>query len=165
MSRRHEKFTYSYGIRTAPEQWHFGWNGKPIRLDSETRSEVAALMLAGEEEKAAAVLKRLLRKQEKEESYICIGFWSSDGREYYFTQDLRCKRNDLKEKLYSYKEWKRYIKERSCRLSTHSVQTGYLAPDGKMTGEQEEYLGEEISLKRPCIVRLVKPMEDRVFQF
>lgn len=65
MARKHEKFSYNYGWRTAPEQWNFYWNNKLIQLDHNTRSEVALLMLSGKETEAEAILKRLLRKQEK----------------------------------------------------------------------------------------------------
>ena len=90
MARKHDKFTYSYGWRMAPEQWNFYWNNKPIHLDNNTRSTVACLMLSGKETEAEAILKRELRKQEKEESYICIGFFGKNSRQFYFTQQLRC---------------------------------------------------------------------------
>lgn len=165
MARKHENFTYSYGWRTAPEQWYFGWNGKPIQLDYETRSQVAQLMLAGRETEAEAILKRLLRKQEKEESYICIGFFGVDSSQYYFAQQLRCRRNDLQEKLNSYKEWKRYIQARDCVLSTCAVTSGYMLPNGKMTNGTEEDSKDRVDLSRPLIIRLVKSAEDKVFQF
>ena len=164
MARKHEKFTYSYGWKLAPEQWYFGWNGKPIQLDASTRSQVAMLMISGKETEAEAILKRLLRKQEKEDSYICIGFYTEDGKDYYFTQDLKCRRDNLQDKLYAFKEWKRYIEAREGCLSTHTVTTGYLAPDGKMTEGKEEAPHNRIDLKKPCIIRLVKPMEAKVFQ-
>ena len=165
MARKHERFTYSYGWKTAPEQWHFGWNGKPIQLDASTRSQVAMLMIAGKETEAEAILKRLLRKQEKEDSFVCIGFYTEDGKDYYFTQDLKCRRDNLQDKLYAFKEWKRYIEARDCSLSTHTVTTGYLAPDGRMTEGKEEIPQNRIDLKKPCIIRLVKPMEAKVFQY
>lgn len=165
MARKHEKFTYSYGWRTAPEQWRFQWYGKQIQLDVDTRSQVAMLMLEGRETEAEAILKRLLRKQEKAESYICIGFYTEDGKEYYFTQTLQCRMDDFRYKIYAFKEWKRYIKERDCLLSAYQVTTGYLMSNGKMTEGKEEKQQSKIDLKKPCTIRLVKPIEERVFQF
>lgn len=165
MARKHDKFSYSYMWRLAPEQWNFYWNNKLIQLDNNTRSQVACLMLEGKETEAEAILKRLLRKQEKEDSYICIGFYGVDNSQYYFTQQLKCRRNNLQEKLYSYKEWKRYIQSKDCDLSTHTVTSGYLTPDGKMTEGKTEETHNKIDLKKPCIIKLVKPLESRVFQF
>lgn len=165
MARKHDKFTYSYGWRTAPEQWNFYWNDKLIRLDNDTRSTIACFMLSGKEAEAEAILKRLLRKQEKEENYICISFYRANSTQYYFTQQLRCISNHLQEKLYAYKEWKRYIKSKNCVLSTHTVTSGYLMPDGKMTEEKTEEIHNKIDLKRPVTIRLIKAKKDKIFQF
>ena len=165
MSRKHEKFTYNYGWRTAPEQWNFYWNNKLIQLDSDTRSRVACLMLDGNESEAEAILKRLLREQEKEESYICIGFFGVKSDQYYFTQQLKCRRNDLQGKLHSYKEWKSFIQSKDCDLSTHTVTSGYLTPEGKMTEGKTEEIHNKIDLNKPVIIRLIKAKKDRIFQF
>lgn len=165
MSRKHDKFSYNYGWKTAPEQWNFYWNDKLINLDSDIRSQVACLMLSGKETEAEAILKRLLRKQEKEESYICIGFSGVKSDQYYFTQQLKCRRNNLQGKLYAYKEWKHYIQSKDCDLSTHIVTSGYLTPDGKMTEGKTEETHNMVDLKRPVIIRLIKAKESRVFQF
>ena len=122
-------------------------------------------MLSGKEAEAEAILKRLLRKQEKEENYICISFYRANSTQYYFTQQLRCISNHLQEKLYAYKEWKRYIKSKNCVLSTHTVTSGYLMPDGKMTEEKTEEIHNKIDLKRPVTIRLIKAKEDKIFQF
>lgn len=103
MARKHDKFSYNYGWRTAPEQWNFYWNNKLIRLDHNTRSGVALLMLSGKETEAEAILKRLLRKQEKEDRYICIGFFCVNSNQYYFTQALKCSRNDMQGKFFPIK--------------------------------------------------------------
>lgn len=164
MARKHDKFSYNYGWRTAPEQWNFYWNNKLIRLDHNTRSEVALLMLSGKETEAEAILKRLLRKQEKEDSYICIGFFGVNSNQYYFTQQLKCSRNDMQGKLYSYKEWKHYIQSKDCDLSTYEVTSGYFIPNGKMTGKKEE-VHNKIDLNRPVFIRLIRAEQDKVFQF
>ena len=165
MARKHDKFTYLHGWKTAPEQWSFYWNNKPIHLDNNTQSTVACLMLSGKEKEAEAILKRELRKQEKEENYICIGFFGKNSRQFYFTQQLRCRRNNLQEKLYSYKEWKHYIEMRDCDLALSTVTSGHMQADGKMSEGKAEKSKNIVDLNRPCIIKLVKPMESRVFQF
>lgn len=164
MARKHDKFSYSYGWKTAPEQWSFYWNGKLIQLDSDTRSQVALLMLSGKEADADAILKRLLRKQEKEDSDICIGFYAENSNQYYFTLQLKCSKNDMQGKLYSYKEWKHYIQSKNCYLSTHEVTSGYFIPNGKEPKEKKE-AQDKIDLNRPVIIRLVKAKQDKIFQF
>lgn len=165
MARKHEKFSYNYGWRTAPEQWSFFWNNKLIQIDDDTRSTIVCLMLAGKETEAEAILKRMLRKQEKEESYICIGFFGKNSRIFYFTRQLKCKRNNLQGKLYAYKEWKRYIQSKDGYLSTYTVTSGYLTPDGKMVKGKMEERHNKVDLDRPVIIRLVNAKEDMVFQF
>ena len=165
MARKHDRFSYSYGWRTAPEQWHFGWNGKPIRLDNETRSFIANLMIAGNNEAAEAVLKRMLRKQEREDSYyVTIGFHGEGNNQFYFTKQLFCKVNNLQEKLQIYKEWKRYILSKDCILSTHTVTSGYVTPDGVTAGKEEE-IQERVDISRPVTIRLFRPQEEMVFQY
>ena len=168
MSRKHDYFTYGYGLRCAPEQWGFAWNHKPIQLDSSTRSRIACLIIAGKKKEAMDELKRLLRKQEKEENYICYGFFGEgeNNRKYYFTQDLRCKKNaSLQEKLQAYKNWKGYIREKNCFLSNYVVTDSYLDASGKMVKRKEEEIQEKVNLNRPCIINLYVSDKEKIFQF
>lgn len=68
-------------------------------------------------------------------------------------------------KLHSYKEWKHYIQSKDYDLSTHTVTSGYLTPDGKMTEGRTEETHNLVDLKRPIVIRIVKAKENRVFQF
>lgn len=162
VARKHERFSYSYGWRTAPEQWRFALNGKQIQLDSNTRSQLAQLILQGNEIEAEAILKRLLRKQEKEESMICIGFFAENSNTYYFTQDLKCRRNDLQNKLFAYKKWKQYILDNDCYLSAYTLTSGHIIP-GETCKKYENQILEKIDLSRPIIIRLVKEPCDKMF--
>lgn len=164
MARKHEKFSYTHGLRYAQEQWNFYWNEKRIRLDSDTKNSIAAHMIKGEEVKAEAILKRLLRKQEKEESYICIGFVGEDKSKYYFTKQLKCKRNDLHGKLYAYKQFKKFLLKNNSEVLTQTIKSGYITPVGKEIENIKEYK-EKIDITKPCIVKLVKPMNEKIFQF
>ena len=157
MSRKHDKFTYSYGWKTAPEQWYFQWNNKPINLDYSTRTSIANLMIQGRKTEAMDILKRLLRKQEKETGYICIGFMGEKNNQFYFTQQLKCKSDNLMDKLYAYKEWKRYILSKNCTVSMYNQTQGYLKPDGSFEKYKEEEILEKIDINRPCTIRLHTP--------
>lgn len=70
MARRHEKFSYTYGWRTAPESYQFYLNGKLINLGCNTRNKLGYMCACGDIKKAEKELKRLLRKEEKRSS-IC----------------------------------------------------------------------------------------------
>ena len=137
---------------------------KRIRLDSDTRNSVVAHMIKGEEEKAETILKRLLRKQEREESYICIGFVGEDENKYYFTKQLKCKRNDLQGKLYAYKQFKNFLLKNNNEVLTPIIKSGYLTPFGQESVKEKEYK-EKVNITKPCIVKLVKPMNEKIFQF
>ena len=84
---------------------------------------------------------------------------------FYFTQQLKCKRNDLQGKLYAYKEWKHYIQSKDCDLSTYKVKSGCLTPNREMTDEKVKETHNKIDLNKPVIIRLVKAKENRIFQF
>lgn len=163
MSRKHEIFNYDYGIKLAPEQWSFYLNNKAIRLDNNTRSTLARLCIAGKVKEAEDVLKRLLRKEEKKvNDYICIGFFVKNSRRYYFSQDLKCHRNDLQSKLYAYKEWKRYIQKRNNTLQAATVTSGYITPDGISKGIKEDN-GDLIDITRGCIIKLMENKDNLLF--
>lgn len=162
MARKHEHFSYWYGMKCAPEQWHFYWNQHPIRLVSEDRSTVAGLMIAGREKEAEDVLKRLLRKQEKEATYVCIGFWAENSRQFYYTKDLKCRDDSLMDKLLAYKKFKSYVQSNGGVLSTHTIRSGFVVPEESEAVVMESY-EERINLNQPCKVRLYKPVEERVF--
>lgn len=157
MARKHEEFTYS-GYKYSPESFRFYMNGKYINLDAQSAHDIACMVISGRKKEAEDTLKRILRNAEKETNdYICIGFYGVNSDTYYFTQDLKCNKNNLQDKLHAYKEWKRYIKSKNCDLSTHTVTSGLLTPDGKMTKEREENVLDKVDLSRPCIIRLVNP--------
>lgn len=165
MSRKHENFTYDYGFRLAPEQWYFYLNGKGIKLDTNTRSSLAQLVLSGNVKKAEDELKRILRKEEKQPTIIrkCVGFYEKDSSEFYFTRDLSFDPNNLNEALYSYKEWKRYIESRGNTLETVSITTGYLDHNMKMTGGNEEKPKHVIDLTKGLLIRLTRNKDDVCF--
>ena len=108
MARKHEKFSYNYRWRTAPEQWNFFYNGKRIDLDTDTRNNLACLCISGKIKEAEDMLKRMLRKEEKQDRVQkhCIAFFEVDSDRFYYTQDLAYDKNDLHDALRCYKEWK-----------------------------------------------------------
>lgn len=166
MARRHENFAYDYGWRTAPEQWNFYLNGKRIRLDHQTRNNLACMCLSGKVKEAEDELKRLFRKEErKPDDYITFGFYGKDSIEFYYTRQLQAHRTDLAEKLRIYKEWKRYIKE-DCngRLQPFTVTTGYITPDGASKATEEDTSVLIDTDRRGIVIRFVENPENRMFR-
>lgn len=133
MARKHEKFAYDYGFRTAPEQWRFYLNEKYIPLDTQKQSDLGYMCMCGKIKEAEDELKRLLRAEEKKPRIVgkCICFFKKDSNEFYYTQQLRYNPNDIQDALRCYKEWKRYIKSKECILETgYKVTEGNFNPFG-----------------------------------
>lgn len=156
MSRKHEQFSYVYGLRYAPEQWSFYWNNKKVHLEHDTKTSLALLVIQGKAKEAEDILKRLLRKEEKEVCHsISYGFYGLDRREeYFFTRQLACSSNSgLLERLCVYKAWKQYLKERDAKVSSYCFSEYALEP-GKALEKEEKERMERVDLLRPCTVRL-----------
>lgn len=158
MARKHEKFSYNYGWRTAPEQWNFFYNGKRINLDNNTRDTLAYMCISGKVKEAEDILKRMLRKEEKQDRVQkhCIAFFEVNSDRFYYTQNLAYNKNDLHDALRCYKEWKQYILSKGCELKTEfKTVSGYITPDGHSNGKDitEHHL---IDLTRCHTVKLVE---------
>lgn len=167
MKRKHECFTYNYGFRTAPEQWNFFCNKKRINLDSEIRNKLACLCLAGKTKEAEDELKRLLRREEKEMEckYVTFAFFEKDSKNFFYTQDLMAKPNDLMDKLRIYKAWKEYIfkKNKGC-LQPFTVKTGYISPYRNKAVKTED-TSVEIDSHKCTTVRFVENKDNVMFAF
>ena len=156
MARKHESFSYDYGLKYAPEQWRFYYNGKYIPLDHETRNHLALLCISGRIKEAEDDLKRLLRAEEKlDNDYVTFGFFGDGGNEYYYTLQLIAQKTDLDEKLRIYKPWKNYIRKQ-CKgyLLPFKVTTGFITPFGEE--EKTKNRGVLIDLKRPISIDVRK---------
>lgn len=165
MKRKHENFSYDYGFRTAPEQWNFFCNEKKINLDSNTRTRLVCLCLAGKTKESEDELKRLLRKEEKELKckYVTFAFWGKDSDDFFYTSDLLANPNDIMDRLRIYKEWKHYIFERNKgRLQPFVVEIGYFSPYGNEAAKKED-TSVEIDIHRCRTIRLVENKDNILF--
>lgn len=157
MARKHDNLFKYGGYRYAPEQWGFSYNGKPLKLDPDTKSTLAQMIISGKKKEAKDILKRLLRKEEKKlNDLVTYGFYGKDSMEFYFTQSITAHKGNLAEKLRAYKEWKRYITEEcNGKLLLYEATTGYITPKG-LEMEQKEDKSIIIDFNRPgCTVRLI----------
>ena len=153
---KHEiNITYS-GYKYAPESFTFYVNGKVYApRHSQAAHNLAMLIIQGKEKEARDEIKRDIRRSYKEPEYITIGFFEegNTGR-YFFTRQLRARRDDLKQKLYIYKEWKHYIESKNCILNTYEVKAGEFIP-GKPAATHTQVIEEKADLKRPVIIKLI----------
>lgn len=131
--RKHENFNWG-GYKYAPETVRFSLNGKRINFPDETRSRLAYLAVCGRNKELIIELKRALRAEEKKPRVVgkCICFFKKDSNEFYYTQQLRYKPDDLQDALRCYKKWKRYIQSKDCVLEVgYEVTEGEFNPYGK----------------------------------
>ena len=91
--RKHDNFSYTYGWRTAPEQWNFYHNDKLIELDNDVRNSLACMCIAGDITEAENELKRIIRKRQTQIKTDCIiAFYGKDSSEYYYSKNLKANR-------------------------------------------------------------------------
>lgn len=150
--RKHDKFTYSYGWRTAPEQWNFYHNEKLIKLDNDTRNSLACLCISGKVSEAENELKRIIRKrQTKNNKYATIGFYDVERKtEYYFTKQLLARKDNLQDMVRIYKEWKSYILNMNCQLPAYTE--GKL--DGKYNTIEKQTVYNNVDITRGLIINV-----------
>ena len=165
MARRHEKFSYTYGWRTAPESYQFYLNGKLINLGCNTRNKLGYMCACGDIKKAEKELKRLLRKEEKRSSICgkCIAFYVLNGQKYVYSQAFLYNPHNRNEALLTYKQMKHYIEEHDNKISS-SVRTtsGFVTPYGAAKCDEvtEEY---DIDLSRGCVITVTQNPKNVMF--
>lgn len=164
MSRKHEKFSYNYGFKTAPEQWNFYYNGNYIPLDNDIRNTLAVLCISGKTKEAKDELKRLLRKEEKElHNFVTYGVYAKGSSNFYYTKQLIAHDDNIDEKLYIYKELKRYI-EKECNgyIKPFSRVSGYITPYGSEGVKKDN--GVLVDMSRILTIRFPENPENRLFR-
>ncbi len=158
MARKHEKFSLTYGWKTAPESYKFYLNGKIINLDFNKRNQLGYMCVCGKLKDAEDELKRLLRKEEKSSALCgrCVAFYQLGGDRYVHQQDFLYNPNNRSEALAMYKKWKHYIQERDNKLPEPvRITKGYVTPYGMTKGEDvtEEFT---VDLSQKCIIKVVR---------
>lgn len=97
MARKHEKFSYNYGWRTAPEQWNFFYNGKRINLDSNTRNTLACMCLSGKVKEAEEILRDMICNGEENPPEECENSWCDNIQEMERTNSYESIEDKLEE--------------------------------------------------------------------
>lgn len=156
ITRKHEKFSYWYGCRTAPESYQFYFNGRLLELDSATKYDLGLLCLAKGGKAVEDELKRMLRKEEKQNIIhrLAIAFFVKNTNKFCYSERYSFNPDNVKEKLLCYKEFKQYIVDNDYKLrdQARTVESGEFVTLTEFTKPKKvnnEYL---IDISRFCIV-------------
>lgn len=150
------KVTYN-GYKYAPELCNVFVNGKLYaQRGTQEAHDIAYLLIIGKEKEAADKIKRQMRAAYKKPQYITIGFYKEGSkRDYLFTRQLYANRDNLREKLFIYKEFKHFLEDQNALAQTHEVKTGDFIPGKPTPAATTEIIQEKADLKRPVIIKLV----------
>lgn len=149
------KLSYS-GYKYAPESFTFFVNGK-LYAPAHTQSahDLAMLIIQGKEDEARAEIKRAIRASYKQPEYITIGYYQEgSATRYFFTRQLYARRDDLRDKLRIYKEYKHFLESNNYIVNTYETTTADFIP-GSAAVKHTEVITEKADPRRPIIIKLV----------
>lgn len=153
---KHEINISISGYKPAPESFTIFVNGKVYApRGSQEAHDIALLYIAGKQKEAADTIKRNIRKGYKKPQYITIGFYQEgSATRYFFTRQLYARRDNLRDKLRIYKEYKHFLESNNYIVNTYQIKTGEIIP-GKATAPTAQVIEERADIKRPLIIKLV----------
>ena len=153
---KHEINIFYNGYKYAPESFTFFVNGKLYAgRHTEEAAALANLIIQGKEKEAADMIKRNIRKGYKKPQYMTIGFYQEGSKtRYFFTRQLYARRDDLRDKLRIYKEYKHFLESNDCIVNTYEVNAGEVKP-GQISAPETTIIEERADVKRPLIIKLI----------
>lgn len=142
-----EKISYTV-YKPAPESAKFYLNEKCIDIPAETNAGYYAAI--GDHKQTIDIVKRYIRKKRKESNIVyCYGFYYKNSNTFTFISSLYADPESLTDKLYCFKEAKRYFKENPTQ---YIVEKGKIIP-GENPKKETEKQTIEIDLERPILVK------------
>lgn len=165
MARKHERFSYTHGWKTAPESYKFYLNGELINLDYDTRSKLGYMCACGNFKEAEKELKRLLRKEEKRSGICgkCVAFYVLNEQKYVYSESFLYNPYNRDEAMLMYKEWKHYIQACNNKIASPVRTTSaFVTPYGveKAEDRTEEYT---VDLSRGFIITVTQNPKNVMF--
>ena len=113
------------------------------------------LYILGKEKEAADKIKKQIRASYKKPEYITIGYMQEGSKSrYFFTRQLKARRDDLPEKLRIYKEYKSFLQSNNFIVNTYEVNTADVIP-GKAAAATTKVIKEKADPHRPIIIKFV----------
>lgn len=145
----YDYITISY-YRYAPESFKVYFNRARINLNPEEINRCGRICCCKGMNEALEEVKRIIRNKVKNKKEFCtIGFRNLDNNsDYFYTKQLIANRNNLREKLRVYKEFKEYLLQKDCKIA--SVTTTKLGAGYKEESQKVEY--SHVDINKPVII-------------
>lgn len=140
-------------FKYAPESFKASYNGKPIQLEYDETSKCGYAFCCGGREKAITELKKIIRgKIKRNREYCTIGFYDAENKkQYHFTQQLKATFFNIADMLYIYKDFKRDIMARNCKIESYTQAT----LNGQFKPEHVETKYDIIDINKPLIIHFI----------
>jgi hypothetical protein len=96
-------------------------------------------------------VKKIIRtKLKNRKQYCTIGFLDTENKkQFYFQRELSANIYDLDKKLYIYKEFKRYMLSKNCKIEAYTMAT----LDGHFQPENMETKYNYVDINKPVMVK------------
>lgn len=113
-------------------------NGMFLNMDSYKKSELGYLLISKGKEALTAEIKRILRASRNKARYCTYGYLvKGDAHRYYYIHQLLARTDNLRQRLWAYKEVKEYFRERE--WTVHTSTTTRLGADYKAESVTQDY--------------------------
>lgn len=91
-------------------------------------------------------VKIIVRKELKKEKYngITYAFFQENSTQFYYTKQLIADKNNIKDRLRVYKEWKNYIINNNYKLNPFNQHTVKLDGAGRIIEKEENFIKIDI---------------------
>lgn len=114
-----------HAYKYAPETARASVNGQPVNI----RDTAAPLAICtGREAEATAIIKRIYRQDQKKPARYIYAFQDENGKAFYYIHMLSfTASDDIKRRLWAYKELKNHLKKYP---PTYTTESGHITPNG-----------------------------------
>lgn len=124
-----DKITF-YAYKYAPETARATFNGQPVDISG---TPAPLQICTGKHAEAVKTIKRAARQERKKESRFIYAFQDANTNNFYYIRMLSfTASDDIKRRLWAYKELKNHLKKYPPTFTTES---GYITPNGSTKPE------------------------------
>lgn len=114
-----------YAYKYAPETARATFNGQPVKIEG---TPAPLQICTGDTAGAVKTIKRTARQERNKESRFIYAFKSANTNEFYYIRMLSFKASDdIKRRLWAYKELKNHLKKYP---PTYTTESGHITPEG-----------------------------------
>ncbi len=114
-----------YAYKYAPETARATCNGQPVKIEG---TPAPLQICTGKHAEAVKTIKRAARQERNKESRFIYAFMEEGTRKFYYITALSFKASDdIKRRLWAYKELKNHLKKYP---PTYTTEAGHVTPEG-----------------------------------